>query len=161
MHKFISGARAAVLIAAALTTAPAFAAHTGSGPGSIVNCDASGNRQATGAVIGGIAGAVVGNNVSHGKNAPVVGALAGAAAGSYVGCQQQRAAARRHATGQFETTSGVTVRAGASSNARRVDHLSAGERVQVTGYSGNWAHVRYQDNHTGFVSASNLRATGN
>ena len=32
MHKFISGARAAVLIAAALTTAPAFAAHTGSGP---------------------------------------------------------------------------------------------------------------------------------
>ena len=97
MHKFISTASAGLLIAAALSAAPAFAGQTGSGPGSIVNCDASGNRQATGAVIGGIAGAIVGNNVSKGKNAPVVGALAGAAAGSYVGCKQQRDAAARHA----------------------------------------------------------------
>ncbi len=160
MHKLISGAGAAVLIAAALSAAPALAAHTGSGPGSIVNCDASGHRQAAGAVIGGIAGAVVGNNVSHSRSAPVVGAVAGAAAGSYVGCQQQRAAARRHATGQFETTSGVTVRASPSSNARRVDHLDGGHTVQVTGYSGAWAHVRFDNGQTGYVSASYLRATG-
>ncbi|NKF22514.1 OmpA family protein [Solimonas marina] len=44
------------------------------------------NRRAkTGAVIGGIAGAVLGNNVSHATGAPYVGAALGALAGGAVG----------------------------------------------------------------------------
>ncbi len=161
MHKFISTAAAALMVsAAAFTAAPAFADHTGGGPGSIINCDASGNRQATGAVLGAIGGAIVGNNVSHGKNAPVVGALAGAAAGSYVGCQQQRERAAARGTGQFAATRQVNVRASPSTSAQRVSTLSAGQRVQVTSYAGNWARVRWAGGQTGYVSASYLTPTG-
>ena len=89
-------AASAALIASGVPMA-ADAAGTGGGPGSIINCDASGNRQAGGALLGALAGAAIGNNVSKSHSAPLVGAVAGAATGSYVGCQQQRNRAARHA----------------------------------------------------------------
>ena len=49
------------------------------------------NRRAkTGAVIGGVAGAVIGNNVSHARGAPIVGAVIGALAGGAVGNYMDR-----------------------------------------------------------------------
>ncbi|WP_028079288.1 OmpA family protein [Solimonas soli] len=49
------------------------------------------NRRAkTGAVIGGVAGAVLGNNVSHATGAPIVGAVIGALAGGAVGNYMDR-----------------------------------------------------------------------
>src|ERR1700712_4402546 len=79
MHRFIT---------------PKFIAISGAAHAGVVNCDADGNRQRNGAIIGGIAGAIIGNNVSHKSGAPIVGAVAGAAAGSAIGCNQQKMMAR-------------------------------------------------------------------
>lgn len=58
----------------------------------IFSCDASGEKQKQGAIIGAILGGVIGNRVADDNRTvgTVVGAAAGAAAGSYVGCQLQR-----------------------------------------------------------------------
>lgn len=64
---------------------------------SIFGCDASGGKQAGGAVLGGLLGGLLGNSVS-GKNrglGTVLGAAGGAALGSYVGCRMQRGDAER------------------------------------------------------------------
>jgi surface antigen len=64
---------------------------------SIFGCDASGGKQAGGAVVGGLLGGLLGNSVS-GKNrglGAVLGAAGGAALGSYVGCRMQRGDAER------------------------------------------------------------------
>jgi surface antigen len=64
---------------------------------SIFGCDASGGKQAGGAVIGGLLGGLLGNSVS-GRNrglGTVLGAAGGAALGSYVGCRMQRGDAER------------------------------------------------------------------
>ena len=124
MHKFVTTAGAIAMIAASAATAvPAFAGQTGRGPGAVFNCDAQGNRQAYGAVLGAIGGAIVGNNVSHGKDAPVVGALAGAAAGSYIGCQQQNDKAAQEGRGNAYATTSVNVRTGPSTRYQAFDRL--------------------------------------
>jgi uncharacterized protein YcfJ len=58
----------------------------------IFSCDASGEKQKQGAIIGAILGGVIGNRVADDNRTvgTVVGAAAGAAAGSYIGCQMQR-----------------------------------------------------------------------
>ena len=58
----------------------------------IFSCDASGEKQKQGAIIGAILGGVIGNRVADDNRTigTVVGAAAGAAAGSYVGCTLQR-----------------------------------------------------------------------
>ena len=139
------------------TSAPiAASAQTGGGLGSIVNCDASGNRQGAGAILGAIAGAALGNNVSKSHSAPLVGAVAGAAAGSYVGCQQQRNKAERHAansTGRFAAMSNVNIRSAPSSRSARVGSLAAGQRFQAMGRSGDWIAVGYNGRVAGYVNA--------
>jgi len=149
-------AAASVALIAAGSTGTAFA-QTGSGPGSIVNCDASGNRQATGAVIGALAGAALGNNVSKSKSAPLVGGIAGAAAGSYVGCQQQRTKAQARGLGHYRATANVNVRAGASTNANRITQVRAGEQVRVLGWEGGWARVQTESKMRGYMAANYLR----
>jgi hypothetical protein len=157
MQKLITTAAAASLIAAALASAaPVFAAQTGSGIGSVVNCDATGSRQGKGAAIGAVVGAVIGNNVSHSKNAPLVGALTGAAAGSYIGCQQQRQQEAARGTGHFVATTNVNIRARPSTSAMRVGQLSRGQAVKVGSYTGNWAWVQPYNGPAGYVSASYL-----
>lgn len=158
MKKSVSTISAAAMVAASLIAAvPANAGQTGAGPGSIINCDASGNRQAYGAILGGIAGAILGNNVSRGEDAPLVGAVAGAAAGSYVGCQQQRTISEREGRGIYYATTRVNVRTGPSTQYGAVDQLVYGERVKVFGYSGQWAHIDMGNNNLGWVHANYLR----
>lgn len=160
MRSSMRKAAVAVTLTAALgASAPAavLAAETGSGLGSIVNCDASGNRQAKGALIGALAGAAIGNNVSGSKDAPLVGGLAGAAAGSYIGCQQQRTKAARQGLGAYTARSTVNVRSGPSTRHARVGQLRPGDQVRVTGWEGNWARVRFAGGDaSGYVSASYL-----
>jgi uncharacterized protein YraI len=158
MTKFFSktaliAASASLLASAAPMVA---SAQTGGGLGSIVNCDASGHRQGTGAILGAIAGAALGNNVSKSHSAPLVGAVAGAAAGSYVGCQQQRNKAERHAansTGRFAAMSNVNIRSAPSTRAARVGSLTAGQRFQAMGRSGDWIAVGYNGRVAGYVNA--------
>ncbi len=78
----------------ALTGAPSLAAaQTASGTplGNFFACEASGQRQETGALLGGVAGALLGSQVSKNERAlgAVLGAGLGAAAGSWVGCRMQ------------------------------------------------------------------------
>ncbi len=158
MHKFISTAAAAALVAS-MAAVPAFA-QTGSGPGSIVNCDASGSRQVNGAIIGAIAGNIIGNNISKNENSSEIGAVAGAAAGSYVGCQQQRKLAAQRGHGQHVATTNVNVRAQPTTQGARVAQLVPGQNVKVFGYRGNWARVDIGGNRVGWVAAQYLQPTG-
>lgn len=160
-------ASTAALLASGVPVA-ASAQGTGGGLGSVVNCDASGQRQGTGAILGALAGAAIGNNVSHGKNAPIVGALGGAAAGSYIGCQQQRNRKARHEAagygnqgeGNFVARSNVNIRSGPSTRASRVGSLAAGQRFQAMGRTGDWVAVGYNGRTTGYVSASYVDQLG-
>jgi uncharacterized protein YgiM (DUF1202 family) len=151
---------ALILASAALMAsgAPlAASAQTGAGPGSIVNCDASGNKQAAGALLGAVAGAAIGNNVSKSHSAPLVGGVVGAATGSYVGCQQQRNRAARHAansSGRMAAVSSVNVRSAPSTRAAKVGSLAPGQRFQAMGRTGNWIAVGYNGHVTGYVNAS-------
>jgi len=158
MRNFISTAAAAALVAS-MATVPAFA-QTGKGIGSVVNCDASGSRQANGAILGAIAGAVIGNNVSHSDSAPIIGAVGGAAAGSYIGCQQQRKLSVERGHGQHVATTNVNVRTQPSTSGGRVAQLIRGQHVKVFGYSGSWAHVDIGGDNTGWVAAQYLQPTG-
>ena len=164
MHKFISKtaifAASAALIASGMPLAAS--AQTGGGPGSIINCDASGNRQAGGAIIGAIAGAAIGNNVSKSRSAPLVGGIAGAATGSYIGCQQQRnRAARRasHSTGRFVALSNVNIRSAPSTKARKVGSFYAGQRFQAMGRTGSWIAVGNNGRTVGYVNANYVDAS--
>jgi hypothetical protein len=164
MHKFISKtaviAASAALIASGMPLAAS--AQTGGGPGSIINCDASGNRQAAGALLGAVAGAAIGNNVSKSRSAPLVGGVAGAAAGSYIGCQQQRNRATRRAstsTGRFVALSNVNIRSAPSTKARKVGSFYAGQRFQAMGRTGQWIAVGYNGRTTGYVHANYVDAS--
>jgi hypothetical protein len=146
-------AASAALIASGVPMA-ANAADTGGGPGSIINCDASGNRQAGGAILGAIAGAAIGNNVSKSHSAPLVGAVAGAATGSYVGCKQQRNRAARHAanaTGRFAALTNVNIRSAPSARSAKVGSLAAGERFRAMGQRGEWIAVGANGRVAGYV----------
>ncbi len=82
----------AALLAAALALPVSAQAQQGNPLSSIFGCDAGGNKQTGGAVIGGLVGGVLGNNLAKNERGlgTVLGAAAGAAAGSYVGCRMQR-----------------------------------------------------------------------
>jgi surface antigen len=59
----------------------------------IFGCDSGGNKQVTGAVIGGVAGGLLGNVIAGGGNralGTILGGALGAAAGSAIGCKLQR-----------------------------------------------------------------------
>jgi uncharacterized protein YgiM (DUF1202 family) len=156
MRKLIAISGAALMAA----SFAASAAHAG-----VVNCDADGNRQRNGAIIGGIAGAIIGNNVSHKAGAPIVGGLAGAAAGSAIGCNQQKMMARDKANasyiGNSVATANIAIRAKPSSRSDRIGSLRKGEHAEVLRYEGDWAVIGYKGNYgsrtTGYVSAAYLR----
>ena len=83
--------------------------------------------------------------------------VAGAATGSYIGCQQQRNRAARHAansTGRMAAMSNVNIRSAPSTRAAKVGSLAAGQRFQAMGRSGNWIAVGYNGRIAGYVSAS-------
>jgi hypothetical protein len=119
---------------------------SGAAQAGVVNCDARGNRQRN--------GAVVGDNVSH---------KAGAAAGSAIGCNQQKQMAgdkaRATHTGNAIATAATTIRARPSTRSARVGTLRKGEHAQVIRWEGNWAVIGYKGGAraTGYVMAGNLR----
>jgi len=110
----------------------------------ITNCDAPGGRQRTGALIGGVLGALAGSQVSDNERTlgAVVGAGAGAAAGSYIGCNQQRArAVGATSGGAYRATSNLRIRSGPGTGYRQVGSLSAGQSFSATGSQGEWVQI--------------------
>jgi surface antigen len=106
MRKLMTGPMAGLAMTALLATAPAFAQYRDSGStlssstdsrrssgGGIFGCSAEGGKQGTGAIIGGVAGALLGNVIA-GRGSRTLGTLlggaAGAAAGSAIGCKLQK-----------------------------------------------------------------------
>ena len=122
-----------LLAPAALPTAAAAQQANG-----ITNCDAPGGRQRTGAVIGGVLGALAGSQISD--NERTLGAVAGA--GSYIGCNQQRArAASVQGSAQYRATSNLRIRSGPGTGYRQVGSLSAGQPFTAVGSQGEWVQI--------------------
>lgn len=111
----------------------------------VTNCDAPGGRQRTGAVIGGVLGALAGSQVSDNERTlgAVVGAGAGAAAGSYIGCNQQRArqANQQAQGGAYRATSNLRIRSGPGTNYRQAGSLRAGQSFSAIGSQGEWVQI--------------------
>ena len=163
--RLIQGAVAATL-AAAMTMGGVSAAQaqnyrgpTGLEP--VVGCDAPGNKQVGGALIGALLGAAAGSNLAKNDRGTgtAIGAVAGAAAGSYVGCRMQRADGQRSAYGyeqpstyvhsgfrldsevaparlspdggSFVATNSVNLRGAPTTGAARIGALRPGERFQA------------------------------
>ena len=119
IQKTAGAALAAVMATAALAGAAAPAQAQSLVPG-VTSCGASGVKQERGALLGAIAGGLIGNSVSgHNRTTgTLLGAAVGGAAGSAVGCQmqhddQQRVAYsegygyRTYRQGGYELYSGV------------------------------------------------------
>jgi Ni/Co efflux regulator RcnB len=100
--RIVNGAKLALaalpMVAATAVIAAPFAARAEIA-GGVVGCDASGNKQAGGALLGAVIGGVAGNSIArhdHGTNT-LIGATAGAAAGSFIGCHMQKSDAAKAA----------------------------------------------------------------
>ena len=183
----LNGAIAAAALASMVVagaggaSAQVYRAPTGGGLSSIVSCDASGGRQATGAVIGALLGAALGSNLARNDRGTgtAIGAVAGAAGGSYLGCKQQRdrqapAAAYgynggyasqptaygrdydRSAAGGYVASRTVNVRAAPSSAAPRVGSLLAGQTFRAIGRDGAWIVVS-QGAGLGYIHSAYVR----
>ncbi len=104
--KTIRGAAAAALASAlAIGAVSSASAQTFGAPGGlapVVGCDAPGDKQVGGALIGALLGAAAGSNLAKNDRGTgtAIGALAGAATGSYVGCRMQRSDLQRQAWGE-------------------------------------------------------------
>ena len=130
----------AAALAALVTAAPSVSmAQQANG---ITNCDAPGGRQRAGALIGAVAGGLLGSQVSDNERTlgAVVGAGAGAAAGSYIGCNQQRARVSSQG-GEYRTTSNLRIRSGPGTGYRQAGMLQAGQPFSVIGSEGEWVQI--------------------
>lgn len=144
--KLLRGAAVATLTGAlaigAATTASAqqYRAPTGGGLGSIVNCDAPGNKQVGGALIGTLLGGVAGSNLAKNDRGTgtAIGAVVGGATGSYVGCKMQRDSAGQPAYGQ-------------QAQYRPATYVHSGYRL-----SGDLAPARFERDGGAFVATSTL-----
>ncbi len=143
MSKFMNTTLAIAAALAALVTAVPTVSLAQQANG-ITNCDAPGGRQRTGAVIGGVLGALAGSQISDNERTlgAVAGGAAGAAAGSYIGCNQQRArATNASAGGAYRATSNLRIRSGPGTSYRQVGTLSAGQPFSATGSQGEWVQI--------------------
>ncbi len=135
-------ATAAALAALAMAVPTASMAQQANG---ITNCDAPGGRQRTGAVIGGVLGALAGSQISDNERTlgAVAGGAAGAAAGSYIGCNQQRARqdAQMSQGGAYRATSNLRIRSGPGTNYRQAGSLRAGQSFSAIGSQGEWVQI--------------------
>lgn len=148
-------------IAMTLTAGAAVAPAQAQSLNGVVGCDAPGNKQAGGALIGALVGAAAGSNLAKNDRGTgtAIGAIAGAATGSYVGCRMQRGAAANNAYaapaayshggyrlsgqispanltrdgGTYVANSTINVRSGPTTSAGRVGQLRTGEAFQALG----------------------------
>src|SRR5262245_4219432 len=81
-----------VLVTPGIAAAPGEARAAGFGVSSLYGCDAAGNRDTTGAIIGGLVGGLAGSQISRNERAlgAVAGAAIGAAIGNSIGCRMDR-----------------------------------------------------------------------
>ena len=143
MSKIVNTTLAAAAALAALVTAVPSVSMAQQANG-ITHCDAPGGRQRAGALIGAVAGGLLGSQVSDNERTlgAVVGAGAGAAAGSYIGCNQQRARATSVQTGgAYRTTSNLRIRSGPGTGYRQAGMLQAGQPFSVIGSEGEWVQI--------------------
>jgi len=135
-------ATAALAALALALSLPAPASAEGGDPlSAIFKCEASGEKQETGAVIGGVVGGVVGSQVSKHERAlgTAIGAALGAAAGSYIGCRMQKSdqqkaeAAARQALDRNRNASWSNPETGASGDVRVVSTQPSGEPISMSG----------------------------
>jgi uncharacterized protein YgiM (DUF1202 family) len=146
MSKIMTTTFATAAALAALVTAAPMAAHVQQSNG-ITSCDAPGGRQTTGAVIGGVLGALAGSRISSNERGlgAVAGGAAGAAAGSYIGCNQQRAraaGAQGSSSGaQYRASSNLRIRSGPGTHYRQAGSLSAGQPFTAIGSQGEWVQI--------------------
>ncbi len=144
MSKIMNTSLATAAALAALVTAVPTASMAQQANG-ITNCDAPGGRQQTGAVIGGVLGAIAGSQISDNERTlgAVAGGAAGAAAGSYIGCNQQRArqANQQAQGGDYRATANLRIRSGPGTSYRQVGSLSAGQPFSAIGSQGEWVQI--------------------
>jgi surface antigen len=159
--------------AATPTTSSTSSGSGGGFLGGILGCSAEGGKQGTGAIIGGIAGAVLGNVIAGRGNrtlGTLLGGAAGAAAGSAIGCKLQkndrdkaeRAAQDALETGQNQSwtnaetgASGTVAVANAGGSGATLAGLKFADGVEP---AGNFTKVG--DSYT-TKSTANLRAAPN
>ncbi|MFZ3004961.1 MAG: SH3 domain-containing protein, partial [Phenylobacterium sp.] len=98
--KLIRSAAVATM-AAALSVGAASGASAQTRLSPVVGCDAPGNKQVGGALIGALLGAVAGSNLAKNDRGTgtAIGAVVGGATGSYVGCKMQRTDQAQNAYG--------------------------------------------------------------
>ncbi|MGV8928157.1 MAG: SH3 domain-containing protein [Brevundimonas sp.] len=144
MSKLMKSTLATAAALAALVTAVPTVSMAQQANG-ITNCDAPGGRQQTGAVIGGVIGALAGSRISSNERTlgAVAGGAAGAAAGSYIGCNQQRArqANSQAQGGEYRATSNLRIRSGPGTNYRQAGSLRAGQSFSAIGSQGDWVQI--------------------
>ena len=144
MSKLMNTTLATAAALAALVTAVPTASMAQSIRG-VTNCDAPGGRQQTGAVIGGVLGALAGSQISDNERTlgAVAGGAAGAAAGSYIGCNQQRArqANQQAQGGGYRATSNLRIRSGPGTSYRQAGSLRAGQSFSAVGSQGEWVQI--------------------
>jgi uncharacterized protein YgiM (DUF1202 family) len=133
----------AAALAALVTTVPTASMAQSNG---ITSCDAPGGRQTTGAVIGGVLGALAGSRISSNERTlgAVAGGAAGAAAGSYIGCNQQRARAEAQSNSsgaQYRAATNLRIRSGPGTSYRQAGSLSAGQPFTAIGSQGEWVQI--------------------
>ncbi|MCR5879680.1 SH3 domain-containing protein [Phenylobacterium sp. J367] len=164
INKLIGGGAAAAVLAGAMAMSAGSA--QAAGINGVTNCSAPGGKQEMGALLGAVAGGLLGNKVGgkHPTGETVIGAGVGAAAGSAIGCQMQKKDERQaYARGSTYTRNGyrlssaiapasysklgdtfvanrtVNLRSAPTTNSGRVGSLRTGERFQAM------AHVRGTD----------------
>ncbi|MDP3870560.1 SH3 domain-containing protein [Phenylobacterium sp.] len=102
--KLIRSAAVATM-AAALSVGAVSGASAQTNLSPVVGCDAPGNKQVGGALIGALLGAVAGSNLAKNDRGTgtAIGAVVGGATGSYVGCRMQRSDQGQNAYGYGQT----------------------------------------------------------
>ena len=154
----------------------------------VTNCSAPGGKQEGGAVIGALAGGLLGNSVSgHNRTTgTLLGAAAGAAAGSAIGCDMQKKRARTYSQSETYTRGGyrlssdiapasysrigdtfvatrtVNLRSAPSTSAGRVGQLRQGEAFQALAAvnRSSWVLVGQNGVGVGYVHKDYVRPAG-
>ncbi len=150
--------------------ASAEAAPSRSTGGGIFGCSADGKKQTTGAVVGGLFGAFLGNRIAGRGNrtlGTILGGAIGAAGGSAIGCKMQKEdrakaeQAMQDAPAKGEDQSWSNSQTGASGNIEMVDQRTVAGLAGLKFAPGVEPWTGYQQIGDAFISSAavNVRAS--